>query len=101
MITTELDQAAAQLSRLVEQALAGEEVVIAEAGRALVKLTPFPEYRPRRRTSRDALFGCMRGEIAFAADYDRADAEIQALFEESEQSSPLRGTARQAPGSRG
>ena len=40
-------------------------------------------------------FGTMRGQIWFAPDYDAADAEIEALFEESvEQLALLTGRAR-------
>jgi prevent-host-death family protein len=35
-----LHHAKAQLSRLVEQALAGEEIIIARAGKPMVRLTP-------------------------------------------------------------
>ncbi len=40
-------EAKTQLSRLLDRALAGEEVVIARAGRPLVRLVPVEERRPR------------------------------------------------------
>jgi prevent-host-death family protein len=44
-----LHDAKTHLSRYVDQALAGEEVVIARAGRPLVRLVPIDgEQRPRR-----------------------------------------------------
>lgn len=38
-----MHQAKASLSRLVERALAGEEVIIARNGKPLVRLVPVPE----------------------------------------------------------
>jgi len=41
-------EAKAKLSELLDRALAGEEVVIARAGKALARLVPI-ETRPRRK----------------------------------------------------
>jgi len=38
-----IDEAEAELSALIEAALAGEEIVIAKSGKPLVKLTPVVE----------------------------------------------------------
>jgi prevent-host-death family protein len=43
-----MHQAKASLSRLVESALSGEEVIIARNGEPLVRLTPMPKKRERR-----------------------------------------------------
>jgi prevent-host-death family protein len=43
-----MHQAKASLSRLVESALAGEEVIIARNGEPLVRLAPMPKKRERR-----------------------------------------------------
>lgn len=40
-----IDEAKAQLSKLIESALAGEEIVIAKAGKPLVKLIPYEENK--------------------------------------------------------
>lgn len=40
-------EAKAQLSRLLDAALAGEEVIVARAGRPLVRLTPLTGPPPR------------------------------------------------------
>ena len=42
MIQANLHEAKTNLSRLVAKAMAGDEVVIAKAGKPLVKLTPIP-----------------------------------------------------------
>ncbi len=49
MKTVNLYDAKTHLSRLVEQAAAGEEIVITKAGRPRARLVPFhPDDRPRR-----------------------------------------------------
>jgi prevent-host-death family protein len=67
-----------QLSRLIERAERGEEVVIARAGRPVVKLVPLKakaKGAPRR-------FGLTRGLVTLAPDYDPvaplSDEEIKA-----------------------
>ncbi len=65
------------LSRLLEQVEAGQEVVIARAGRPIARLVPFVEV-PRRRW-----FGAMKDEIRILPGFDEADEEIQRDFDES------------------
>lgn len=61
-----ITEAKAQLSRLVDQALAGEEVVIARAGRPLVRLTVVQaDDRPR-----DLSHGFWKGRVRIASDFD-------------------------------
>ena len=50
-------EAKTQLSRLVERALAGEEVLIARAGTPLVRLQPVSPGRVRRQP------GALRGRV--------------------------------------
>ena len=76
-VKANIHDAKTNLSRLIEQALAGEEVVIAKAGKPLVKLVPVDEAA---ELARPGLLGSMRGEIWYAPDYDKADGEIEALF---------------------
>ncbi len=73
-----IKDAKAQLSRLVEQAARGEPLVIAKAGKPLVKVVALnaPEPAQMRR------FGFMAGQIEVPADFNTMGAsEIQALFE--------------------
>jgi prevent-host-death family protein len=74
------------LSKLIEQALAGEEVIIGRNGKPVIKLTPYeasPEPAPpSKKQTRQA--GQLKGQIWFAPDYDEADAMIQKMFDESE-----------------
>jgi prevent-host-death family protein len=51
-----IQEAKTHLSRLVEEALAGEELVIAKAGKPLVKLVPFQAEKPR-------VLGALRGQL--------------------------------------
>jgi prevent-host-death family protein len=65
MRTINIHEAKTHLSRLVEDAAKGEEIVIAKAGRPvarLVKLAP-----PERRVPK---FGTLRGKIQMADDWD-------------------------------
>ena len=82
MIKSNIHAAKTNLSKLIEQALAGEEVVIARAGKALVRLTPVEA--PVEKPNYDGWLGSLKGKVHFASDYDAADAEIERMFEESE-----------------
>ena len=49
-MTLNLYEAKTQLSQLVERAAAGEEVIIAKAGKPMVKMVPVePQEKPKRR----------------------------------------------------
>ena len=61
-----ITEAKAHLSRLVDAALAGEDVVIARAGRPLVRLTVVDaDERPR-----DLSKGYWAGRVRIADDFD-------------------------------
>jgi prevent-host-death family protein len=72
MRTVNIHEAKTHLSRLVEQAAAGESFIIAKAGKPLVKVTPLaaPELKARRRT------GFLGGEIETPKDFDSMGAEV-------------------------
>ena len=59
-----IHEAKTHLSRLVERAEAGEEIVIARSGRPVARLVPYAATAPRRT------FGRMRGKIRVADDFD-------------------------------
>ena len=73
-----MHEAKTNLSRLVEEVVAGEEVVIARAGRPLVRLIPYAPERPART------FGQDRGRIRIAEDFDELPPELRAAFEGEE-----------------
>ncbi len=49
MTQVTIHEAKTHLSRLIQQALDGEEIIIAKGKRPLVKLVVLPEARPQRR----------------------------------------------------
>lgn len=70
-----LHEAKTHLSRLVEQAAKGQEIVIAKAGRPMVRLVPV-----RTRSTRRAL-GFLSGRGIADADIKAAfAADIEAMF---------------------
>jgi len=71
-----LYEAKTALSRLVDRAAAGEEIIIAKAGTPLAKLVPVAgAARPRHP-------GGWEGEVYIAPDFDEPlPDEIQAAFE--------------------
>lgn len=73
-----IHEAKTHLSRLVEQAAAGESVIIAKAGKPMAKLVPLDD-KPAAAKQR---FDFMRGQIKVPDDFDTMFAEeIQAMFE--------------------
>ena len=77
MIQANIHQAKTQLSKLIERAEAGEEVVIARNGKPAVRLTPVPAC------VRTPVFGSLRGKIELGPDYEQADAQVAAMFEDA------------------
>jgi prevent-host-death family protein len=75
--TINIHEAKTHLSRLVEQAAAGEPFVIAKAGKPLVKVTALaaPESGERKR------LGFLNGQITTPDDFDRmGSAAIERMF---------------------
>jgi prevent-host-death family protein len=70
-----MHRAKSSLSRLVERALAGEEVVIARNGEPLVRPVPIEKKRKPRVPGRG------RGKIWISPDFEFTDREITELFE--------------------
>lgn len=71
-----IHEAKTHLSRLVERAAAGEEIIIAKSGKPVAKLVGLAHRREPRK------LGSMRGQIWMADDFDAPlPPELQALFE--------------------
>ena len=66
MRTVNIHAANTQLSRLVERAAAGEEIIIARAGRPLAKLVPLTTPAPGRRR----VLGLLAGQLQVPDDFD-------------------------------
>lgn len=75
MHTVNMHEAKTRLSILVKEALDGEEVIIARAGKPVVKLVPVSQDSGRR------LPGRYKGKIIIAADFDATPEEVIAAFE--------------------
>ena len=88
MVVANIHQAKTNLSKLIERAEAGEEVVIARNGKPAVRLTPVEPLgsvdEPRRPDGLPAWMGSMKGQIWMSPDFDAYDEEIARMFEESE-----------------
>ncbi|WP_426960126.1 type II toxin-antitoxin system Phd/YefM family antitoxin [Muricoccus radiodurans] len=76
MATLNLYEARTQLSRLVDRAAAGEEIVIAKDGRPLARLVPLAMPGKSRE------FGFLRDEVWVGPDFDAPlPDELQRAFE--------------------
>ena len=76
MSVVNIYDAKTQLSKLVEQAAAGTDVVIARGGKPVARLTRL--NAPKRKLK----FGVLKGKIKIAADFDAAlPDEALAQFE--------------------
>jgi prevent-host-death family protein len=79
MITANIHEAKTNLSKLIEAAVRGEEVVIARAGKPVAKLVSIPEKKEPRKG------GFWKGQVWVAPDEEMKDVdeEIARLFNES------------------
>ncbi|NQW40259.1 MAG: type II toxin-antitoxin system prevent-host-death family antitoxin [Cyanobacteria bacterium] len=76
-----MHEANTHLSRLVEEAAAGESFVICKAGRPMVRVTPLNEAGPGAAAALRRL-GLLVGQCQVPDDFDQlAAAEIADLFE--------------------
>ena len=74
MYVTNISEAKAQLSALIEKVLAGEEVIIGKAGRPVAKLIRYDRSEKPRRP------GLLKGKIKIADDFDELPAELSEAF---------------------
>lgn len=73
--TVNIQQAKTHLSRLVDRAAAGEDIVVARNGRPVARLTTLQPTRTRRRG------GWARGQVRIGADFDAPlPAEVEQAF---------------------
>jgi prevent-host-death family protein len=69
-----IHEAKTQLSKLVERALEGEEVIIARAGKPAVRLVPIRESDTPRKG------GQWRGKVRIAEDFDELPDDLARAF---------------------
>ena len=74
MKTVNIHEAKTHLSRLIEAATAGEDVVIAKTGKPLVRLVPIASRENPRP------LGLLAGMVRESAEAWDEDPEIEALF---------------------
>jgi prevent-host-death family protein len=78
MQTVNIHEAKTQFSRFVEQAEAGEEIVIARAGKPVARLVGLTASASQLRT-----LGLGKKKFTFPENFDSRDAtEIAAMFEQ-------------------
>jgi len=68
-------EAKTHLSQLLDRAAAGEEIVIARAGRPIARLVPLSGAPSRPRTP-----GAWRGKVSIAEDFDELPPAVEAAF---------------------
>lgn len=74
MTVVNIHQAKTHFSRLVDRAAAGEEIVIAKAGRPVAKLIAHSEEETARAP------GGWEGRVAIREDFDELPEELVAAF---------------------
>ena len=75
MHTINIHEAKTKLSSLVEEALAGEDVIIAKSGTPMVRLVPV------QRDTTHRIPGRLKGKISISADFEQTPAEVIDAFE--------------------
>lgn len=76
MLITNISEAKANLSKLIEQVLKGEEVIIGKAGKPMVKLVLYTQHT----TPRQLGAGHWKGKIWMADDFDDLPDEVLDFF---------------------
>lgn len=72
--TVNIYDAKTNLSKLVDRAAAGEEIVIARAGRPIARLVALAAVQGTRRRAG------LQGKIWMSEDFDDPDEQIERLF---------------------
>ena len=74
MATVNVHEAKTHLSKLLEKVAAGEEVIIAKAGKPVARLTAY------FGESAKPILGSERGRFVIPDDFDAPDPELEELF---------------------
>ena len=74
MQITNISEAKAQLSALIEKVLAGEDVIIGKAGKPVARLIRYENSRQPRRP------GVLKGQIKIADDFDILPEDLAKAF---------------------
>lgn len=79
MHITNISDAKAQLSALIERVLSGDEVIIGKAGKPVAKIIPY-DKKAEKRTP-----GALKDKIRISDDFDDLPEEIAEAFEVADQ----------------
>ncbi len=74
MLITNISEAKAQLSSLIEKVKAGEDVIIGKAGKPVARLTKFEVKEIPRKP------GALKGKIKIEDDFDELPPDIARAF---------------------
>ena len=74
MHVTNISEAKAQLSALIEKVLAGQEVIIGKAGKPVAKLVRYERSEKPRQP------GALRGKIKIGDDFNELPMDIAKAF---------------------
>ena len=74
MQITNISEAKAQFSALIEKVISGKEVIIGKAGKPVAKIVRYNQNEEPR------IPGAMQGKIHIAEDFDELPADIGAAF---------------------
>jgi prevent-host-death family protein len=74
MSVTNIHEAKTHLSRLIDRAEAGEEIVIARAGKPVARLVAYREEKPKRTP------GSWKGKVKIRRDFDQLPESVAAAF---------------------
>jgi prevent-host-death family protein len=75
MHVTNIHEAKTHLSRLIERAAAGEEIIIARAGKPVVRMIAYQEQQPPKRIP-----GIWKGKVKMSRDFDELPESVAAAF---------------------
>jgi prevent-host-death family protein len=67
-------EAKTHLSELIRKVLNGDEVIIAKAGKPLVRIIPYIDKEDTIK------FGLLKGKIQMAEDFDEFSPELEDMF---------------------
>ena len=74
MYITNISDAKAQLSALIEEVIAGKEVIIGKAGKPVAKIIPYDRSEEPRKP------GAMKGQIHIMDDFDELPEDLAKAF---------------------
>lgn len=81
MSVVNVHEAKTHLSRLLDRAAAGEEIVIGRAGKPVARLVPLAPHTPRT-------FGALTGQVWISEDFDEVDDALAGEFEGADGDDP-------------